>query len=53
VLDPFLKASPPRCWEGSTACRVQFKNTLTFLVIVVVLLFRPDGLLGREFRERV
>jgi branched-chain amino acid transport system permease protein len=32
---------------------IQFKNTLAFLVIIVVLLLRPDGLLGREFRERV
>jgi branched-chain amino acid transport system permease protein len=32
---------------------IQFKNTLAFLIIIVVLLFRPEGLLGREFRERV
>jgi branched-chain amino acid transport system permease protein len=32
---------------------IQFKNTLAFLVIIVVLLVRPEGLLGREFRERV
>lgn len=32
---------------------IQFKNTLAFVVIVVVLLVRPEGLLGSEFRERV
>ena len=32
---------------------IQFKNTLAFLVIIVVLLVRPDGLLGRPFKERV
>jgi branched-chain amino acid transport system permease protein len=32
---------------------IQFKNTLAFLVIIVVLLIRPDGLLGRAFKERV
>jgi branched-chain amino acid transport system permease protein len=32
---------------------IEFKNTLAFLVILVVLLVRPEGLLGREFKERV
>jgi branched-chain amino acid transport system permease protein len=32
---------------------IQFKNTLAFVIIIVVLLVRPEGLLGREFRERV
>jgi len=32
---------------------IQFKNTLAFLIIIVVLLVRPEGLLGKEFRERV
>jgi len=32
---------------------IQFKNTLAFLIIIVVLLVRPEGLLGREFKERV
>jgi len=32
---------------------IQFKNTLAFVIIVVVLLVRPEGLLGREFKERV
>jgi branched-chain amino acid transport system permease protein len=32
---------------------IQFKNTLAFVIIIVVLLLRPEGLLGREFRERV
>ncbi len=32
---------------------IQFKNTLAFVIIVVILLIRPEGLLGREFKERV
>jgi branched-chain amino acid transport system permease protein len=32
---------------------IQFKNTFAFLVIILVLLLRPEGLLGREFKERV
>jgi branched-chain amino acid transport system permease protein len=32
---------------------IPFKNTLAFLIIIVVLLIRPEGLLGKEFRERV
>ena len=32
---------------------VAFKNTLAFLVIIFILLFRPEGLLGTEFKERV
>jgi branched-chain amino acid transport system permease protein len=32
---------------------IEFKNTLAFLVIIGVLLVRPEGLLGREFKERV
>jgi branched-chain amino acid transport system permease protein len=32
---------------------IQFKNTLAFLVILLVLLLRPEGLLGREIKERV
>lgn len=32
---------------------IPFKNTLAFVIIIVVLLVRPEGLLGREFKERV
>jgi branched-chain amino acid transport system permease protein len=32
---------------------IAFKNTLAFLIIIVVLLIRPEGLLGTEFKERV
>ncbi len=32
---------------------VVFKNTLAFLVIIVILLIRPEGLLGTVFKERV
>ncbi|MFN3535457.1 MAG: branched-chain amino acid ABC transporter permease, partial [Desulfatiglandales bacterium] len=31
---------------------VAFKNTFAFLVIISVLLVRPEGLLGEEFKER-
>jgi branched-chain amino acid transport system permease protein len=32
---------------------VAFKNTLAFLIIILILLIRPEGLLGKEFKERV
>ncbi len=32
---------------------IAFKNTLAFLIIIIVLLVRPEGLLGEEFKERV
>lgn len=32
---------------------IAFKNTLAFIIIIVVLLVRPEGLLGEEFKERV
>lgn len=32
---------------------VAFKNTLAFLIIIVILLIKPEGLLGEEFKERV
>ncbi|MBW1773128.1 MAG: branched-chain amino acid ABC transporter permease [Deltaproteobacteria bacterium] len=32
---------------------IAFKNTLAFLIIIAVLLVRPEGLLGKEFIERV
>lgn len=32
---------------------VAFKNTLAFLIIIIILLVRPEGLLGTEFKERV
>jgi branched-chain amino acid transport system permease protein len=32
---------------------VAFKNTLAFLIIILVLLLRPEGLLGKEFKERI
>ena len=32
---------------------IQFKNSLAFILIIVVLLVRPEGLLGKEFKERV
>ena len=32
---------------------IAFKNSLAFVIIILVLLFRPEGLLGKEFKERV
>lgn len=32
---------------------IAFKNTLAFLIIILVLLIRPEGLLGTEFKERI
>jgi branched-chain amino acid transport system permease protein len=36
---------------GSVA--IAFKNPFAFLVIILVLLVRPEGLLGKEFKERI
>jgi branched-chain amino acid transport system permease protein len=30
-----------------------FKNTIAFLIIILMLLVKPEGLLGKEFQERV
>jgi len=32
---------------------VKFKTTLAFLIIILTLMVRPEGLLGREFHRRV
>lgn len=32
---------------------VQFKTTLAFLIIIAVLIVRPEGMLGREYKRRV
>ncbi len=32
---------------------VKFKTTLAFLIIILTLMIRPEGLLGREFHRRV
>jgi branched-chain amino acid transport system permease protein len=32
---------------------LEFKSSLAFVLIVAVLLLRPEGLLGKEFQERV
>jgi branched-chain amino acid transport system permease protein len=39
-------------WAGGFIS-IALKNTLAFLIIIVVLLVRPEGLLGEEFKERV
>ena len=39
-------------WAGGYVS-IAFKNTFAFIVIIVVLLVRPEGLLGEEFKERV
>ncbi|HEX9821952.1 MAG TPA: branched-chain amino acid ABC transporter permease [Methylomirabilota bacterium] len=39
-------------WTGAYLT-IQFKNTLAFVIIILVLLVRPAGLLGKEFKERV
>jgi branched-chain amino acid transport system permease protein len=38
---------------GGAYVAMEFKSTLAFVLIVAVLLVRPEGLLGREFQERV
>lgn len=32
---------------------LEFKNTVPFIIIILVLLFKHEGLLGREFKERI
>ena len=32
---------------------MEFKNVMPFLIIILVLLIRPEGLLGKEFKERI
>jgi branched-chain amino acid transport system permease protein len=32
---------------------LEFKSSLAFVLIVAVLLIRPEGLLGKAFQERV
>jgi branched-chain amino acid transport system permease protein len=32
---------------------IEFKRSLAFIIILAVLLVRPEGLLGKPFRERV
>ena len=39
-------------WAGGFVS-IAFKNTFAFLIIIFVLLVRPEGLLGEEFKERV
>jgi len=41
--------------ESLVGCYVsmQFKNVMAFIVIILVLLVRPEGLLGKEFKERI
>ncbi|NIO03742.1 MAG: branched-chain amino acid ABC transporter permease [Proteobacteria bacterium] len=38
---------------GGGFVSIAFKNTLAFLIIIAVLIMRPEGLLGKEFKERV
>jgi branched-chain amino acid transport system permease protein len=32
---------------------LEFKNTVPFIIIILVLLFKHEGLLGKEFKERI
>jgi branched-subunit amino acid ABC-type transport system permease component len=32
---------------------VRFKTTLAFVIIIAVLIIRPEGLLGQEYKRRV
>jgi len=38
---------------AGTYISIAFKNTMAFVIIIVVLLVRPEGLLGKKFVERV
>ena len=51
VLGGFLLGVAEALFAGFVS--LQFKTTLAFVIIIVVLLVRPQGLLGREYRRRV
>jgi branched-chain amino acid transport system permease protein len=38
---------------GGAYLSLEFKSSIAFVLIVAVLLVRPEGLLGKEFQERV
>ncbi len=38
---------------AGTYISIAFKNTMAFIIIILVLLLRPEGLLGKKFVERV
>lgn len=51
VLGGFLLGITESVFAGYVSFK--FKTTLAFVIIIVVLLVRPEGLLGREYHRRV
>ncbi len=51
VLGGWLLGLAESLFAGYISFR--FKTTLAFLIIILTLLLRPEGLLGREYRRRV
>jgi branched-chain amino acid transport system permease protein len=51
VIGGFLLGTAESVFAGYVSFK--FKTTLAFAIIILVLMVRPEGLLGREFRRRV
>ncbi|MDR7481953.1 MAG: branched-chain amino acid ABC transporter permease [Armatimonadota bacterium] len=51
VLGGFLLGVAEALFAGFVS--LQFKTTLAFVIIILVLLVRPEGILGREYHRRV
>ncbi|OFX31673.1 MAG: hypothetical protein A2Z07_05100 [Armatimonadetes bacterium RBG_16_67_12] len=51
VLGGFLLGIAENVFAGYVSFK--FKTTLAFVIIILVLLVRPEGLLGREYHRRV
>lgn len=51
VLGGFLLGAAESVFAGYVSFK--FKTTMAFAVIILVLLIRPEGLLGREYHRRV
>lgn len=51
VIGGFLLGVAESVFAGYVSFK--FKTTLAFAIIILVLMVRPEGLLGREFRRRV
>jgi len=51
VLGGFLLGVAETIFAGFVSFK--FKTTLAFGIIILVLLVRPEGLLGREYHRRV
>jgi branched-chain amino acid transport system permease protein len=51
VLGGFLLGVAESVFAGYVSFK--FKTTLAFAIIILILMARPEGLLGHEYRRRV